>query len=126
MKNASSCSELIVIGAGIIGLSIAASLQRAGVHVVLLEAGKAGRGASWGNAGHIATEQVFPIADLAIIRQLPRMLLDPMSPLRIDWRYLAQIMPWFIKLLTSMRPARAAQIHQAQASSADEAGRVAE
>jgi len=113
MTGTPSCARVIIIGAGIIGLSIAVSLQRAGVQVVLLETDKAGGGASCGNAGHIAIEQVFPIADPAIVRQLPRMLLDPMGPLRLDWRYLAQIMPWFLKLLANMRSARAEQIHQA-------------
>jgi len=113
MTGTPSCARVIVIGAGIIGLSIAVSLQRAGVQVVLLETDKAGGGASYGNAGHIAIEQVFPIADLAIVRQLPHMLLDPMGPLRLDWRYLAQIMPWFFKLLANMRPARVEQVHQA-------------
>lgn len=113
MTDTLSSARLIVIGAGIIGLSIAVNLQRAGVQVVMLEADKAGCGATFGNAGHIAVEQVFPIADLAIVRQLPRMLLDPMGPLRLDWRYLAQITPWLFKLLANMRPARVEQIHQA-------------
>ena len=113
MSTTSSPGPVVIIGAGIIGLSIAVNLQRAGVQVVLMDAATAGSGASGGNAGHIAIEQVFPIADPGIIRQLPRMLVDPMGPLRLDWRYLVRIMPWFIRLLANMRPARYAQIHQA-------------
>ena len=105
--------DLVVIGGGIIGLSIAVMLQRRGVRVRLLEASTVGGGASFGNAGHIATEQVFPIADAGVLKQLPRMLLDPMGALRLDWRYLPQMLPWFLRLLANMRPARYAQIHQA-------------
>jgi D-amino-acid dehydrogenase len=62
-------------------------------------------GASYGNAGHLATEQVFPIADLSILKRLPAMLMDPMGPLRLDWKYLPRALPWFIRLLLNLRPA---------------------
>jgi D-amino-acid dehydrogenase len=31
------------------------------------------------------------------------MLLDPMGPLRLDWRYIPKAMPWFIRLLGNLR-----------------------
>ena len=62
-------AALTVIGGGIIGLTIAATLQRRGVAVLLLDQGDIGRGASWGNAGHIATEQVYPVADLSMLQR---------------------------------------------------------
>lgn len=113
MTDTDRSHPLIIIGAGIIGLSIAVTLQRAGVQVLLLDAETAGGGASSGNAGHIATEQVFPIAAPGIVRQLPRMLLDPLGPLRMDWRYLPRMMPWFFRLLANMRPTRIDHIHRA-------------
>jgi D-amino-acid dehydrogenase len=33
------------------------------------------------------------------------MLLDPMGPLRLDWKYLPKAMPWFTRLLLNLRPA---------------------
>ena len=65
-----------VIGGGIVGLSIALELQRCGESVLLLERDTVCGGASYGNAGHIATEQVFPIASPDVLKQLPKMLLD--------------------------------------------------
>ena len=56
--------------------------------MVVVDRQEPGLGASYGNAGHLATEQVFPIADLSIIKRLPAMLMDPMGPLRLDWKYL--------------------------------------
>ncbi len=105
--------DVVIIGGGIIGLSIAVSLQQRGVRVLLLEASTVGSGASFGNAGHIATEQVFPIADASILRQLPQIMRDPMGPLRLDWRYLPKMLPWFFRLLSNIRPSRYADIHQA-------------
>ncbi|HVA63931.1 MAG TPA: glycine oxidase ThiO [Terriglobales bacterium] len=44
-------TDVIVVGAGVIGLSLARELGRRGLAVVLLEAGAAGQGASWAAAG---------------------------------------------------------------------------
>ncbi|WP_201629021.1 NAD(P)/FAD-dependent oxidoreductase [Psychrobacter maritimus] len=105
--------DLHIIGGGIIGLCAAVTLQDRGVQVAILEADKVACGASYGNAGHIATEQVFPIADANILQHVPAMLLNPEGPLRIDWRYLPRLMPWAFKLLLNMRPEPFAHSHQA-------------
>ncbi|OPA89200.1 FAD-dependent oxidoreductase [Pseudomonas fluorescens] len=98
--------DFVVVGAGIIGVACALQLARQGRHVVVLDQQEPGMGASYGNAGHLATEQVFPIADLSILKRLPAMLLDPMGPLRLDWKYLPRALPWFVRLLLNLRPAR--------------------
>ena len=105
--------DLHIIGGGIIGLVAAVTLQARGVQVALLDAHEVGQGASLGNAGHIATEQVFPIADASMLRHIPAMLLNPAGPLRLDWRYLPRLMPWAMQLLLNMRPEPFARIHQA-------------
>lgn len=46
--------DSIVIGAGIVGLSIARELRKAGLNVVVLERGSAGREASWAGAGMLS------------------------------------------------------------------------
>ncbi|AZF37642.1 D-amino acid dehydrogenase family protein in hydroxy-L-proline catabolic cluster [Pseudomonas sp. R4-39-08] len=98
-------ADIVVVGAGIIGLACAVQLARQGRQVRVIDAQAPGLGASYGNAGHLATEQVFPIADLSILKRLPAMLLDPMGPLRLDWTYLPRALPWFIRLLLNLRPA---------------------
>ena len=105
--------DLHIIGGGIIGLTTAVMLQARGVNVALLEANEVGQGASLGNAGHLATEQVFPIADASILRHIPAMLFDPSGPLRLDWRYLPRLMPWAIQLLMNMRSEPFERSHQA-------------
>ncbi|MGR3963889.1 FAD-binding oxidoreductase [Pseudomonas sp. 910_23] len=98
-------ADIVVVGAGIIGVACALQLARQGRQVLVVDAQAPGMGASYGNAGHLATEQVFPIADLSILKRLPAMLLDPMGPLRLDWTYLPRALPWFIRLLLNLRPA---------------------
>jgi len=97
--------DIIVVGAGIIGVACALQLARQGRQVLVVDPQEPGMGASYGNAGHLATEQVFPIADLSILKRLPGMLLDPMGPLRLDWKYLPHALPWFVRLLLNLRPA---------------------
>lgn len=98
-------ADIAVIGAGIIGVACALQLARQGKRVVVIDKQPPGHGASFGNAGHLATEQVFPIADASILKRLPAMLMDPMGPLRLDWKYLPRAVPWFTRLLLNLRPA---------------------
>ena len=95
--------DIAVVGAGIIGVACAVRLARQGQRVVVIDQQEPGHGASFGNAGHLATEQVFPIADLSILKRLPAMLMDPMGPLRLDWKYMPRALPWFTRLLLNLR-----------------------
>lgn len=99
-------ADVAVVGAGIIGVACALQLARKGRSVTVLDRQPPGMGASYGNAGHLATEQVFPIADLSILKRIPAMLRDPMGPLRLDWRYLPRALPWFGRLLLNLQPSR--------------------
>lgn len=93
-----------VVGGGIVGLSIALELQRCGESVLLLERDTVCGGASYGNAGHIATEQVFPIASPDVLKQLPKMLLDPLGPLRLDWNTCLKSRRGCSACCTTLRP----------------------
>lgn len=53
----------LVIGGGVVGRTCALALQRAGETVTLLDPQETSRSASYGNAGHIAIEQVDPLAN---------------------------------------------------------------
>lgn len=97
--------DVIVIGAGIIGLACAFRLAREGQRVLLLDRDQPGLCASFGNAGHIATEQVFPLASPTVVRGAMHYLLDPQSPLRIRPAYLFSILPWLIRFAKASRAA---------------------
>lgn len=92
----------VVIGAGVIGLVTACRLQQQGQQVLLLDANGVGAGCSFGNAGHLATEQVFPLADASLLPKLPGFLLDPLGPLAIRPRYFGQALPFFYHFLRQM------------------------
>ena len=96
--------DIAIIGGGVIGASCALALQQSGLSVHLFEREEPGSGASSGNAGHLASEQVLPLASSDMLLQLPKMIADPLGPLRIDWRYLPQITPWMLRLVANMLP----------------------
>ncbi len=93
-----------VIGAGIIGINCAVELQTLGFQVTLIDKAGIGLGCSKGNAGHFATEQVFPLAESALLWQMPKLLLDPLSPVSLSAKHFFKAMPWFMQFFSNMRP----------------------
>ncbi len=96
--------DVLVIGAGVIGLACAFRLAREGKRVLLLDRDLPGLGASFGNAGHIATEQIFPLASPAVLRNALAYLFDRDSPLRVRPGYLLSILPWLLRFAWAARP----------------------
>ena len=60
-------------------------------------------GASFGNAGHIATEQVFPLASPEVVRGALGYLFNRESPLRIRPEYALSILPWLLRFAWAAR-----------------------
>jgi len=92
--------EIIVIGAGIVGMTTAWELARDGHNVTVVDraAGPA-QGASHANGGQLSYSYVAPLADGTIWRQLPKLMLDPNSPVQFrpgidpfQYRWLAQFL----------------------------------
>jgi D-amino-acid dehydrogenase len=104
--------KILIVGAGITGVSIAESLRRAGQDVTLVDRVPAGDPAqtSYGNAGLLARAGVAPVADLSILREVPRILLDPNSPIKLRWSYLLRVMPWAAAMLRNGMQDRAKHI----------------
>jgi D-amino-acid dehydrogenase len=104
MATSFSDYRVAVIGAGVVGLAAACRLAKAHAKVVLIDPMEPGLGCSYGNAGHIATELIFPLASPATLAQAPRYLLDPVSPLSVRSGYALQILPWLIRFALASRP----------------------
>lgn len=90
--------RIAVIGAGIIGSSVAYALARTGHNVVLIDRAPPGEaGASFGNAGHVATELVEPLPAPALLFNFWRELFAMGGVLDIPAHRLAQFAPWALK-----------------------------
>jgi glycine/D-amino acid oxidase-like deaminating enzyme len=72
---------IAVVGGGIIGLSVAYYLSRAGADVALYEREQLGRGCTWGSAGWISPSESAPVVGPGAIRQALYSLARPASPL---------------------------------------------
>lgn len=94
-----------VVGAGVVGLSIAFRLASSGCKVVLIDREEPGSGCSFGNAGHIATEQVFPLASPTNVLHAPLHLFGTNAPLSIRPAYALHIAPWLARFTWASRPA---------------------
>lgn len=100
----------VVIGAGIIGTSIAYTLQKRGQDVVLIDRDAPGRGTSFGNLASIAVTEFMPASRPAIWRQIPGWMLDPEGPVRIRPSYMPRLIPWFARFIAASRPTRLREI----------------
>jgi D-amino-acid dehydrogenase len=96
---------MIVVGGGVIGTNCALSLQARGVAVTVVDPGML-RPASLGNAGHIAVEQVEPLASLATLRKLPRMLFFRGGPVSLMPREIGAWLPFAMRFAQAAAPAR--------------------
>lgn len=105
--------RIAVIGAGIVGVACALHLQRDRHEVTVLDPRAPGTATSFGNAGGIVTSAVVPNSTPALWRDIPRMLFDRDSAVRVRWRYLPQITPWLIRFLLAGRDARVQAIADA-------------
>ena len=102
-------TDVAIIGAGVIGVSAAFRLQEAGLRVTLIERDGVGRGASFGNAGALAFDDIEPLASPGALRQAPRWLADPLGPLSLPPAYLPAIAPWLWRFFRAANPRTYAQ-----------------
>jgi D-hydroxyproline dehydrogenase len=96
-------TNIAVVGAGVIGAAVALALAREGHRMILVDRAPPGEGgASYGNAGHIATELVEPLPSVGLLFGFWRQLHALGGVLDVPWRRLPAFAPW------AMRFARAA------------------
>lgn len=87
-------ADVVVIGAGIVGVMAAHYLQESGRAVLLLDRDEVAAGASAGNAGILAFPEIIPIPSPGIMWKAPKWLLDPLGPLSLPPAYALSIAPW--------------------------------
>src|ERR1044072_3320263 len=99
-------SDALVIGGGLVGLSCALNLQLQGMQTTVVDPAPPWFGASWGNAGHLATEQVEPLASQKTLRSFPRRLFWRGGGLALPPRDVSVWLPFALRLIRSSAPAR--------------------
>ncbi len=111
-----SSSTTIVIGAGVVGLSAALYLQRAGQRVIVIDALPPASAASYGNSGLISCDTAAPIALPGMLGKVPGWLFDRLGPLVIRPSYLPKVLPWLVRWVEASRLSRVFEVSDAMRS----------
>ncbi len=109
-------SRVVVVGAGVVGLSCAWSLQRLGVEVEVVDRGHVGSGSSWGNAGFVSPSLTAPLPEPSILRYGLRAVVDPRSPVALPIPPTARTLTFLARMVghcTSARWERAMRVYRA-------------
>lgn len=96
-----SADSAIVIGGGVVGLCCALELQRRGLRTTIVAPADDRDAASWGNAGHIAVEQVEPLASRATVLSFPRRLFWRGGPVSLPLGQISAWLPFALRLVGS-------------------------
>lgn len=96
--------QVIVLGAGIVGVCCALELQRRGMDVTLVDRQDPGQETSSGNAGVLARSSLMPFNHPGLWRQLPRLLRNDTVQFRYRAAYLARNLGWAAGFLARARP----------------------
>ncbi|VVE66899.1 amino acid dehydrogenase [Pandoraea anapnoica] len=102
--------DVLVLGAGIVGTSTAIHLQRRGLNTVLIDRAAPGRETSYGNAGLIQREGVYPYAFARDIGTLLRYARNQSTDVRYHLAALPGIAPFLARYWHHSAPHRHAQI----------------
>ena len=79
-ENTSNKTDVVVLGAGIVGVSAAYAARRRGMSVVLVDRREPGSETSYGNAGIISSGSIFPLNQPSLFGNLPKYLVQPVMP----------------------------------------------
>lgn len=99
---------ILVLGAGIVGVSCALALQQRGFAVTLLDRKEPGRETSYGNAGVIGRSSLVPLNNPGLYAKLPGYLGNRHPALHLDWRRALTSPGWMLRFLWEGRASQAA------------------
>jgi D-amino-acid dehydrogenase len=100
--------DVVVLGAGIVGVSCAIHLQDRGRRVALVDRRAPGEGTSFGNAGLIERSAVVPYAFPRSLSALARYARNQSTDLYWDYKALPSFVPWLARYWRESSPARLA------------------
>ncbi|OPG72128.1 hypothetical protein B1219_18415 [Pseudomonas ogarae] len=115
-SSALNSRTVVVVGAGIVGLSIALRLQLEGYEVKVIDKLEPMEGCSAGNAGYFSEANIFPPATPDLLGQLPRLLMSRDGPLVIRPSYIGKMLPWSLRAVSVLKPQPYARVMGALAS----------
>src|ERR1700761_3688145 len=114
-KQADGQTDVIVLGAGIVGVSAAYAARQRGMSVVLVDRREPGSETSYGNAGILSSGSISPLNNPSLWKSLPKYLGNKHAALRWNPAWALQNPGWVFRFLANATKAntkpRAAALH---------------
>jgi D-amino-acid dehydrogenase len=99
-------SDVIVLGAGIVGVSAAIAARQHGLSVILVDRREPGSETSYGNAGVLSSGSIVPFNKPSLFSALPHYLTNRHAALRWDPRWAARNVGWLVRFLANATPSQ--------------------
>ena len=99
-------ADVVVLGAGIVGVSTAIAARQRGFSVVLVDRREAGSETSYGNAGVLSSGSIFPLNVPSLWDALPKYLTNRHPALRWDPLWSIRNAGWVARFLANTTPSR--------------------
>src|SRR6201991_161915 len=92
-------TDVIVLGAGIVGVSAAYAARQRGFDVVLVDRREPGSETSYGNSGVLSSGSINPLNNPALWKMLPKYLTNRHAALRWDPAWAMRHPGWLVRFL---------------------------
>ena len=102
-------TDAIVLGAGIVGTSVALQLAKRGLSVALIDRGGVGEETSYGNSGVIEGSTILPPAFPSSWTALMRVAFKRASEANYHLSFLPKVAPWLLAFRAASQPKRLAE-----------------
>src|SRR6202171_96297 len=99
-------ADVIVLGAGIVGVSAAYAARQRGLSVILVDRREPGSETSYGNAGILSSGSILPLNKPSLWSALPTYITNRHAALRWDPAWAIRNVDWLIRFLAPGAPSR--------------------
>src|ERR1700726_2240891 len=99
-------ADVIVLGAGIVGVSAAYAARKRGLSVVLIDRREPGSETSYGNAGIISSGSISPLNKPSLWSTLPSYMTNRHAALRWHPVWAIRNIDWIVRFLANATPSR--------------------
>jgi D-amino-acid dehydrogenase len=102
----SQTTDVVVLGAGIVGVSTAYAARQRGLSVVLVDRREPGSETSYGNAGILSSGSISPLNNPSLWNALPKYLSNGHAALRWDPAWAIRNIDWIARFLANATASR--------------------
>ena len=98
--------DVIVLGAGVVGVSAAYAARQRGMSVILVDRSEPASETSYGNAGILSSGSILPLNQPSLWKSLPKYLGNRHHALRWDPAWAMRNPGWIVRFLANATPAQ--------------------